>query len=164
MGWIKSLFSVDSGQIIILAAVLCALGCAIAGLATAVSNRRLFLRVFGKAQEQQQVQERLDAILHTFEHHTAMEREVRDALAAVEQTSRGFFDTVDIEHYDAFPGQAGKFSFSLLMLNRNGSGVILTSLTSTQSSKVYVKRIEKGQSDIALSHEEEELLKKHARP
>jgi hypothetical protein len=77
--------------------------------------------------------------------------------------SQGFFDTVAIDHYDAFQGQAGKFSFSLLMLNRNGSGILLTSLTSTQGSKVYVKRIETGKSDTALSREEQELLSRRAR-
>ena len=92
-----------------------------------------------------------------------MECEVRDSLASLEKTSHGFFDTVDIEHYDAFPGQAGKFSFSLLMLNRNGSGVILTSLTSAQGSKVYVKLIETGKSDTALSREEQDVLGRHTR-
>ena len=106
----------------------------------------------------------IDNITRSFHEQTTTQKELQVACAGLEQTSHGFFDTVDIEHYDAFSGQAGKFSFSLLMLNHNGSGIILTSLTSTQSSKVYVKRIEKGQSDIALSHEEEELLKKHARP
>jgi hypothetical protein len=49
------------------------------------------------------------------------------------------------------------------MLNRNGSGVILTSLTNTQGSKVYVKRIEAGKSDTALSREEQDVLGRHAR-
>jgi hypothetical protein len=106
---------------------------------------------------------RIDTLTHAFDQQTSTQNELRAACVDLEQTSHGFFDTVDIEHYDAFQGQAGKFSFSLLMLNRNGSGIILTSLTSTQGSKVYVKRIETGKSDTALSREEEELLSRHAR-
>jgi len=105
----------------------------------------------------------IDTMTHAFDQQTATQNELRAVCADIEQTSHGFFDTVDIEHYDAFAGQAGKFSFSLLMLNRNGSGIILTSLTSTQGSKVYVKRIETGKSDTALSREEQELLSRHAR-
>jgi hypothetical protein len=106
---------------------------------------------------------RIDALTRAFDQQTATQKELRAACADIEKTSHAFFDTVDIEHYDAFPGQAGKFSFSLLMLNRNGSGIILTSLTSTQGSKVYVKRIETGKSDTALSREEQDLLSRHAR-
>jgi hypothetical protein len=106
---------------------------------------------------------RIDTLTRAFDQQTATQKELRAACANLEQTSHGFFDTVDIEHYDAFQGQAGKFSFSLLMLNRNGSGIILTSLTSTQGSNVYVKRIENGKNDTALSREEEGLLGRHAR-
>ena len=89
--------------------------------------------------------------------------EVEATLAGLEKTSNGFFDTVDIEHYDAFPGQAGKFSFSQLMLNRNGSGIILTSLTSAQGSKVFAKILQNGRSDIPLGREEQDLLSRHTR-
>jgi hypothetical protein len=106
---------------------------------------------------------RIDTLTHAFDQQTSTQNELRAACAELEQTSHSFFDIVDIEHYDAFQGQAGKFSFSLLMLNRNGSGIILTSLTSTQGSKVYVKRIENGKNDTALSREEQDLLSKHAR-
>ena len=162
MAFLQQLYMTDGGRVGITVVVLVALGLGIAGLITAAGNRRLLKRIFGEAQGQQ-FQEHFAAILQTFENHTVMEREVRESLATVEKTSHGFFDTVDIEHYDAFPGQAGKFSFSLLMLNRNGSGVILTSLTNTQGSKVYVKRIETGRSDTALSREEQDVLSRHAR-
>jgi hypothetical protein len=105
----------------------------------------------------------IDTLTRAFDQQTVTDKELRATCAEIEKTSHSFFDTVDIDHYDAFQGQAGKFSFSLLMLNRNGSGMILTSLTSTTGSKVYVKRIENGKSDTALSREEEELLKKNNR-
>jgi hypothetical protein len=118
--------------------------------------------IFGQAADAS-FYERIDTLTRAFDQQTATDKELQAAYADLEQTSHGFFDTVDVEHYDAFAGQAGKFSFSLLMLNRNGSGMILTSLTSTQGSKVYVKRIEGGKSDTALSREEQDLLNRHVR-
>ncbi|MCE5192348.1 MAG: DUF4446 family protein [Candidatus Cryosericum sp.] len=103
----------------------------------------------------------IDTLTRAFDQQTAMEKELRAGFAELEQTSHGFFDTVDVEHYDAFAGQAGKFSFSLLMLNRHGTGMMLTSLTNAQGSKLYAKRIESGKSDTALSREEQELLSRH---
>ncbi len=125
-------------------------------------QRTLLATVFGQAADPS-FYAHIDTLTHAFEQQTAVEKELRAACAEIEKTSHSFFDTVDIDHYDAFQGQAGKFSFSLLMLNRDGSGIILTSLTSTTGSKVYVKRIENRQSDTALSREEEELLKKNTR-
>jgi hypothetical protein len=115
------------------------------------------------AEGQEHLLDHVDEMSRSFRSQAQLAEVLRATCADLEQTSHGFFDTVDIDHYDAFPGQAGKFSFSLLMLNRNGSGIILTSLTSTQGSKVYVKRIETGKSDTALSREEQDLLSRHAR-
>ncbi|HEY5000935.1 MAG TPA: DUF4446 family protein [Candidatus Cryosericum sp.] len=125
-------------------------------------QRMRLAMVFGEAADPS-FYARIDTLTRAFDQQTATQNEMRVACADLDKMSHGFFDTVDIDHYDAFQGQAGKFSFSLLMLNRNGSGILLTSLTSTQGSKVYVKRIETGKSDTALSREEQELLSRRAR-
>jgi hypothetical protein len=150
------------GHLAVLALTLVALVVALVLLVQYGLQRRRLALVFSKAADTS-FYERIDALTRAFDQQTATQKELRAACADIEKTSHAFFDTVDIEHYDAFPGQAGKFSFSLLMLNRNGSGIILTSLTSTQGSKVYVKRIETGTSDTALSREEQDLLSRHAR-
>jgi hypothetical protein len=143
-------------------AILAALLFGFGALIIVGANRRLLKRVFVAAQGQEFAAHLRD-ILAVYEDHAAMEREIRAACVAIETKSRDFFDVVDIERYDAFSGQAGNQSFSLLLLNRNGSGVILTSLISTQSGRVYAKSIKAWATETALSHEEEALLKRHAR-
>jgi hypothetical protein len=150
------------GQLGILALALAALVVALVLLVHDGRKRRQLALLFSKA-EDASFYEHVDAMTRAFGEQAAMQAQLTASFNTLEQTSHGFFDTVAIEHYDAFPGQAGKFSFSLLMLNRNGSGIILTSLTSTQGSKVYVKRIETGKSDTALSREEQELLSRRTR-
>jgi hypothetical protein len=162
MAFIEQLFVTEGGRIGVAATGGVALVLAVVALIVAGANRRLLRRVFVAA-EGQEFSTHLQDILAVYEDHTAMEREIRAACAALENKSRDFFDVVDIERYDAFPGQAGHQSFSLLLLNRNGSGVILTSLISTQSGRVYAKSIKAWISESALSHEEEALLKRHAR-
>jgi hypothetical protein len=162
MTFIEQLFATEGGRIGVAAAVLVALILGIVALIVTGANRRLLKRVFAAAQGQE-FAAHLQDILAVYENHAAMEREIRAACAALDNKSHDFFDVVDIERYDAFPGQAGHQSFSLLVLNRNGSGVILTSLISTQSGRVYAKSIKAWISESALSHEEEALLKRHAR-
>jgi len=124
-------------------------------------QRTLLGTMFGQAADSS-FYAHIDAVTHAFDEQTATATELRALCAELEQTSHGFFDTVDIERYDAFPGQAGRFSFSLLLLNRNQCGAVLTSLTGTTGSKMYVKRIEHGKSDVALSREEQDVLARHA--
>jgi hypothetical protein len=150
------------GQLGILVLALVALVVALVLLVKNGRQSRRLALVFSKA-EDASFYDHLDAMTSAFDQQTFTQKELRAMCADIEQASHGFFDTVDIEHYDAFPGQVGKFSLSLLMLNRNGSGMILTSLTSTQGSKVYVKRIETGKSDTVLSREEQDLLSRHGR-
>jgi hypothetical protein len=150
------------GQLGVLALALVALAVGLVLLVNVGRQRRRLAVLFSKA-EDASFYEHVDGMTRAFAQQTAMQAQLTTSFNALEHTSHGFFDTVDIEHYDAFPGQAGKFSFSLLMLNRDGSGVILTSLTNTQGSKVYVKRIEVGKSDSALSREEQDVLSRHAR-
>jgi len=123
-------------------------------------QRRLLAQVFGAAADPA-FYAHIDTLTEAFRAQQAVEKELRALCGQLEQTSHGFFDTVDVERYDAFPGQAGKFSFSLLLLNRNQSGAVLTSLTGTTGSKMYVKRIEHGKSDVALSREEQDVLARH---
>ena len=123
-------------------------------------QRRLLAQVFGAAADPA-FYDHINALTEAFRAQQETEKELRAMCVQLEQTSHGFFDTVDIERYDAFPGQAGKFSFSLLLLNRNQSGVVLTSLTGTTGSKMYAKRIEHGRSDVTLSREEQDVLARH---
>jgi len=150
------------GQLAILVLALVAFVVALAVLVHDGRQSRRLALLFSKT-EDASFYEHVDAMTTAFDRQTALQTELTASFNALEQTSHSFFDTFDIEHYDAFPGQAGKFSFSLLMLNRNGTGIMLTSLTNVQGSKVYVKRIETGKSDTALSHEEQDLLDRHGR-
>lgn len=151
--WARLAFGVAAVAILIIGIVL---------LVQWKHQRARLAMVFGEAADTS-FYAHIDTLTHAFDQQTSTQNELRAAFVEGEKTSHRFFDTVEIYYYDAFAGQAGKFSCSLLMLNRNGSGIILTSLTSTQGSKVYVKRIENGKSDTVLSREEEELLQKNNR-
>lgn len=144
----------------VVVAVLVVLVIAIILLAQWKRQRTLLAQVFGKAADPA-FYERIDAMTKAYQEQTATQQETRAACAALESKSHVFYDTVDIEHYDAFAGQVGKVSFSMLLINHDGDGLILTSLTNTQTSKLYIKKIQKWHSETELSHEEEALLKKN---
>lgn len=70
------------------------------------------------------------------------------------------FQKSAIVKYDAFKEMGGKLSFCLVMLDEENDGFVLNSVHSTDGCYSYTKRIAKGESDIALSGEEQHALEK----
>jgi hypothetical protein len=64
--------------------------------------------------------------------------------------------------YNANPDIGGNLSFSLVMLNEENSGVILTNIHMMEGSSIYLREITEGECEINLSEEEIEILKKTA--
>lgn len=61
---------------------------------------------------------------------------------------------VGLVRFDAFPDVAGQQSFSLVTLNENGNGTVLTTLVGRNDSRVYCKAITDGKPDRQLTEEE----------
>ena len=62
--------------------------------------------------------------------------------------------------YDAFDNLTGDLSFSVALLDRESSGVVLSSMHSKEGCYTYAKEIIKGKSYVNLSEEEKEAIAK----
>jgi len=62
--------------------------------------------------------------------------------------------------YDSIPEISGRMSFSIALLNEENSGILLTNIHMMEGSSLYLRIIEKGESETTLSDEEREVLKK----
>ena len=60
--------------------------------------------------------------------------------------------------YNAFKGMGGNLSFAIALLDVNNTGFILNSVHSREGCYLYIKMIEKGETDILLGSEEKEAL------
>jgi hypothetical protein len=61
---------------------------------------------------------------------------------------------VGLVRFDALPGLAGMFSFSLALLDDARDGVVMTSIYGRSDSRLYAKPLAEGLSDIPLTDEE----------
>ncbi len=61
---------------------------------------------------------------------------------------------VGLVRFDALPGLAGMFSFSMALLDDARDGVVVTSIYGRSDSRIYVKPIAGGASDVQLTEEE----------
>jgi hypothetical protein len=66
---------------------------------------------------------------------------------------------IGLIRFDAFEDAGGAQSFALAMVDDDGDGIVLTSLHSRPTTRVYVKAIRRGVADAPLSDEEARALR-----
>jgi Protein of unknown function (DUF4446) len=65
---------------------------------------------------------------------------------------------VAVIRYDAFKDMGGRMSFSAALLDDDGDGLVITAINGRSETRAYAKGIKTGQSDNALSPEEEQAV------
>ena len=80
-----------------------------------------------------------------------------EAAASREQLA-GALQRVAVVRYDAFGEASGQQSFSAVLLDERGDGVVLTSISGRADSCTYVKRLRQGAATAPLSPEELETV------
>ena len=66
---------------------------------------------------------------------------------------------IGLVRFDAFEDAGGAQSFALALVDDDGDGIVLTSLHSRATTRVYIKSIRRGVADAPLSGEEEQALR-----
>lgn len=86
--------------------------------------------------------------------------EVRsEALAAVgSEEHAGALRHMALVRYDAFPGMAGRMSFSLALLDDRGTGVTLSALAGQSDTRIYAKGVAGGVGEHELTPEERQAV------
>ena len=62
--------------------------------------------------------------------------------------------------YSAFKDTGSDLSFTLALLNKENTGVVLNGIYSRDMSNIYAKPVEKGVSTYTLSEEEKQAIEK----
>lgn len=66
---------------------------------------------------------------------------------------------IGLIRFDAFEDAGGAQSFALALVDDEGDGIVLSSLHSRPTTRVYVKAIRRGVADAPLSEEEARALR-----
>lgn len=100
----------------------------------------------------------LEAILvdhgETLTKHTEDIRDLVHASEYLHRATQSSIRKVAFERYNPFPGVGGNQSFTLVLLDAFNSGVVISSLHSRESTRVYAKAIRNGKPLHNLSEEE----------
>jgi len=86
--------------------------------------------------------------------------ELQKRIEQLERESKLVIKKVYAKKYNAFKDMGGDLSFSLVLLNDNDNGMLITSIFGRDENRIYLKPVEAGKTGYALSPEEREVLTK----
>jgi hypothetical protein len=91
--------------------------------------------------------------------HRAVD-EVAAGLARVDRRVDGSVSNTSLVRYDAYEGAGGHQSASLALLDANRSGLVVSAIQGRDYARVYVKELDGGRPNVALSPEDQEAVER----
>lgn len=88
------------------------------------------------------------------------DRANKDSLRNTNKNYRSAFQKFGLVKYNAFKGMGGNLSFTMALLDYTNSGFILNSVHSREGCYVYIKEVERGETEVLLGSEEKEALER----
>lgn len=91
--------------------------------------------------------------------HKAVD-EVASALTRVDKRVDGAVSNLSVLRYDAYHDRGGQQSATVALLDASRTGVVVTAIQGRDYARIYMKELDRGNSSIALSPEEEEAVRR----
>ena len=88
------------------------------------------------------------------------DRANKDSLRNTNKNYRSAFQKFGLVKYNAFKGMGCKLSFAMSLLDYTNSGFVLNSVHSREGCYVYIKEVERGETEVLLGSEEKEALER----
>lgn len=88
----------------------------------------------------------------------AEDRSNKDTIRTVNKNIRASFQKFGVVKYNAFKGMGGNLSFAFAMLDYTNTGFVLNSVHSREGCYLYLKEVDRGQTEVLLGSEEKEAL------
>ncbi|MDO4788485.1 MAG: DUF4446 family protein [Johnsonella sp.] len=86
------------------------------------------------------------------------DRANKEAIRLLNKNQRASYQKFGVVKYNAFKGMGGNLSFVCALLDYTNSGFILNSVHSREGCYVYIKTVDRGQTEVLLGSEEKEAL------
>ena len=88
----------------------------------------------------------------------AEDRAAKDSIRTLNRNFRASFQKFGMVKYNAFQGMGGNLSFVFALLDYTNTGFVLNCIHSREGCYIYMKEVDRGQTDVVLGNEEQEAL------
>lgn len=156
---ILNLLPVDPGYVILGLAVM-TLILLIVVIICLVQMKKLYRRYdyFMRGKDAETLEEIIMGQMEDIGELKAEDRANKDSLRNTNKNYRSAFQKYGLVKYNAFKGMGGNLSFAMAMLDYTNSGFVLNSVHSREGCYVYIKEVERGETDVLLGSEEKDAL------
>lgn len=85
-------------------------------------------------------------------------KEIEKYCATLENKENKCLQKIGLVRYNAYKDTGSDLSFAVAILDEENTGIVLNGIYARDSSNIYCKNVEKGESAYALSKEEQEAI------
>ena len=122
--------------------------------------RRNYASFMNKVGNGENIQESLEKYVKQVEEVKKENETLKKGIQQLETGVAGCIQKVGLIRYSAFKDTGSDLSFTLALLNKENTGVVLNGIYSRDMSNIYAKPVEKGVSTYTLSEEEKQAIEK----
>lgn len=120
-----------------------------------------FLKELFPKSGERDIRKRFEEVISETQRFKLEVGELRNKLAEFEKDGLGHIQRVKLVRYNPYDDTGGDQSFSISLLDKDGDGVLVTSLHSRAGTRVFAKPVINGRSgNYQFSKEEEAVVKK----
>lgn len=125
-----------------------------------VDSRSFFKSLFPRSGDRD-IRKKFEEVQTLVKNSNSSLRDFEEKLVKIEKHGFGFISKMEMIRYNPFDDTGGDQSFSLTLLDKGGSGVVITSLHSRTNTRVFAKPVVLGKATkYSFSKEENEVIKK----
>lgn len=114
--------------------------------------------IFMRGKDAETLEDDILDLMDDLQNLRAEDRANKDIIRSVNKQLKNSYQKIGIVRYNAFKGMGGNLSFVLALLNNSNSGFVLNAVHSKEGCYLYLKTVEKGETEIILGSEEKEAL------
>lgn len=144
----------------VLVGVILGLGIWLGAVSYLLYKEKRYLEELFPQGEERDIRQKFKEVLSELAEIRGNQELVNKNLRGVYKSGLTHLQKVALDWYNPYSDTGGNMSFSLALLDGGGSGILITSLHSRAGTRIYAKEIKNGTSEIDLSREEKEVLKK----
>ena len=124
-----------------------------------IINLRNFLKGLFPKDNSRDIRNKFKEVLEAISGFEKNNQILENRLIGFKKDSLDNFSKWAVYKYNPYNDTGGDQSFSLAILNGKMDGMVMTSLHSRASTRIYLKDIKSGRSELELSKEEAKVLK-----
>jgi hypothetical protein len=154
-----NMWPVDPGLIIVGLAVVCII-LMVCVIICMIQMKKLYRRYdyFMRGKDAETLEEIIMEAVDDVAALKAEDRSNKDAIRNTNKNYRRSLQKLGIIKYNAFKGMGGNLSFAVALLDYTNTGFVLNSVHSREGCYVYIKEVERGETDVLLGSEERDAL------